>query len=124
MISWTDSELLTKALFAQGFQDVHTDDRKDRNFILGHPSHGEIDFHVFELKDDGSELYGPGEVDWAISAEELNAQGSIGGKVVRCLSPEYQIRSHTGYQLKETDYADTQALSERFGIALLEEQRK
>lgn len=122
MISWEDSALLTEALVARGFVDIWTDDRKARNFVMGHRLHGIIDFHVIERTEGGGGVYGPGELDWVINASELNAVGFIGGRKVRCLSVDYQVRSHAGYPLKATDFADLQALHERYGVELLPEQ--
>ena len=124
MLSWEDSAILTEALFARGFVDIHADDRKDRNFVMGHPLHGMIDFHVIELTEGGGAIYGPGEIDWVITESELNAVGSIGGREVRCLSVDYQVRSHAGYTLQDTDFADMYALRERFGVKLLPTQIK
>ena len=121
---WPDSRTLTEALLERGFVEVDTDDRKDRNFVMGHPSHGRIDFHVIELSKDGGGIYGPGEIDWTISESELDAEGTIGGRTVRCLSADYQVRSHSGYPLKATDFADMNALHERFGVELSEEQKE
>ena len=121
MISWGDSAILTAALYQHGFVDIHTDDRKDRNFVMGHQLHGRIDFHVIELTQDGA-IYGPGEIDWVITESELNAVGVIGGWEVRCLSVDYQVRSHAGYTLQDTDFADMRALQEKFGVKLLPEQ--
>ena len=124
IISWEDSAILTKALFARGFVDIYTDDRKDRNFVMGHQSHGKIDFHVVELTADGGAIYGPGEIDWIITQSELKAVGFIGGREVRCLSVDYQVRSHSGYTLQDTDFADLRALRERYGVVLLPTQIK
>ncbi len=124
IISWEDSSILTEALFAHGFVDIHTDDRTDRNFVMGHPSHGMIDFHVVERTEDGGAVYGPGELDWIISKSELDVAGYIGGREVQCLSVDYQVRSHAGYPLQDTDFADMQALHDKFSIALLPEQIK
>ena len=124
IISWEDSAILTEALFAHGFVDIYTDDRKDRNFVMGHQSHGKIDFHVVELTADGGAIYGPEEIDWIITQSELNAVGFIGGREVRCLSVDYQVRSHSGYTLQDTDFADLRALQERYGVALLPTQIK
>ena len=122
MISWEDSAILTAALYQHGFVDIHTDDRKDRNFVMGHQLHGRIDFHVIELTEGGGAIYGPGEIDWVITESELSAVGLIGGRAVRCLSVDYQVRSHVGYTLQDTDFADMQALQEKFGVKLLAEQ--
>ena len=91
---------------------------------MGHRSHAPIDFHVIEFAEDGGGIYGPGEIDWVISVSELHGEGSVGGRSVRCLSAQYQVRSHTGYTLKDTDFADMDALRKRFGVALIEEQIK
>ena len=64
----------------------------------------------------------PGDIDWVITESELSAVGLIGGRAVRCLSVDYQVRSHVGYTLQDTDFADMQALQEKFGVKLLAEQ--
>ncbi len=122
IIPWEDSAILTEALFARGFVDIPTDDRTDRNFVMGHQTHGTIDFHVVELTEDGGAVYRPREIDWIISESELNAVGYIGEREVRCLSADYQVRSHAGYTLQDTDFADMRALQEKFEVALLPEQ--
>ena len=122
--SWEDSAVLTEALFAHGFVDIYTDDRKDRNFVMGHQSHGKIDFHVVELTADGGAIYGPGGIDWIITKSELSAVGFIGGREVWCLSVDYQVRSHSGYTLQDTDFADLRALQEKYGVVLLPTQIK
>ena len=122
IISWEDSAILTEALLVHGFVDIYTDDRKDRNFVMGHQLHGMIDFHVVERTEDGRAVYGPGELDWIISESELNAVGYIGGREVECLSVDYQVRSHAGYELQDTDFADLRALQEKYDIELLAEQ--
>lgn len=124
IIPTADSAKLVEALVERGFHDVYTDDRCDRNFVMGHDSWGRIDFHVIELTDDGGAVYGPGEVDWVISCEELQGEGTVGGRFALCLTAEYQVRSHAGYTLKETDLADVHALHERFGVPLLEEHTR
>ena len=124
IISWEDSAVLTEALSAHGFVDVYTDDRKDRNFVMGHQLHGKIDFHVIEFIEGGGAIYGPEEIDWIITESNLNAVGFIGEREVRCLSVDYQVRSHTGYTLTDTDFADLWALHKRYGVKLRPEQIK
>ena len=124
IIPSADSARLVVALGQRDFHDVIDDDRCDRNFVMDHAEHGSIDFHVIELASDGNAVYQPRETAWEISALELHGQGSIAGRAVRCLSAEYQVRSHTGYTLQNTDFVDMAALQERFGVALLEDQVK
>lgn len=122
VIPSSDSGRLVATLFERGFVDVHTNDRVDENFVMGHSARGQIDFHVFEFSEDGHGVYKPGVVDWVISADELAVAGSIGGRIVRCLSAEYMVRSHAGYKLKPSDVHDLSRLHERFGVQLLGEQ--
>ena len=91
---------------------------------MGHRLHGKIDFHVIELTEDGGAVYGPGEIDWVITESELNTVGFIGGRQIRCLSVDYQVRSHSGYTLQDTDFADLRALEKKYGVKLLPTQIK
>ena len=50
--------------------------------------------------------------------------GTIGEREVRCLSVDYQVRSHAGYMLQDTDFADLRALHEKYGVELLPDQIK
>jgi hypothetical protein len=51
----------------------------------------------------------------------LTGQGKINGQIVDCITSEWLVRFHTGYQPDETDRADVAALCERFGIPVLSE---
>lgn len=124
MVSAEDSAKLVETLIQHGFEDVVTDDQRATNFVMGHRQRGQIDFHVFELLPDGSGVYEPGTTDWRISRDELSGYGEIDGRRVRCLSAEYQVRSHAGYELQETDFADMDALQRKFGLALLPGQAR
>ena len=124
LIPEADSARLVSVLMSCGFEDVPTDDRVAENFVMGHPERGRIDFHVFQLRPDGSGVYKPGVVDWVMSARDLSAEGLIGSRRVRCLTPEYQVRSHAGYRLAETDLHDLVLLRATFGVELLDEQAR
>ncbi len=54
-------------------------------------------------------------------ADSFNATGYVNGVAIRCLTAEYQVESHTGYELEEKDHKDVTALCEKFGIALPDE---
>jgi lincosamide nucleotidyltransferase A/C/D/E len=49
-------------------------------------------------------------------AGSLQGTGLIDGETVRCIAPEWMIRFHDGYALKEKDIRDVTALCEKFGI--------
>ncbi len=124
MIPAPDAAVLEDALRRAGFGDVHTDDHCAENFVLGHSVRGLIDFHVFELAVDGHGVYRPGVYDWKISADELAGSGSLGGRLVRCLSAEYQVRSHAGYPLQKSDLHDLALIRDRLGVRLHDEQER
>src|SRR5215471_16108569 len=50
--------------------------------------------------------------------DSLTGAGSIQGYPVKCISAEWLVKFHSGYELEEHDYCDVSALCERFGIAL------
>jgi lincosamide nucleotidyltransferase A/C/D/E len=46
------------------------------------------------------------------------ATGVVDGQPVRCLTAEVQVLCHAGYQLREVDFHDMEALHRRFGVQL------
>jgi lincosamide nucleotidyltransferase A/C/D/E len=54
----------------------------------------------------------------------LTGKGTIKGRTVDCIRPEWLVRFHTGYQVDETDWADVSALCERFGVPVPREYRR
>jgi lincosamide nucleotidyltransferase A/C/D/E len=106
------------ALRERGFAAVARDDTRPWNYVLGDGLGREVDFHVVERMPDGNWAYGPegGPVEAVIPANALTAQGWIGDRAVRCLTPEAQVGYHTGYPVDAEDWADVSALCERFGI--------
>jgi lincosamide nucleotidyltransferase A/C/D/E len=85
---------------------------------LGDENGGEIDVHVIVLDDKGNGIYGPPEKGEMYPAASLTGTGKIHGKKVRCISPEWMVKFHSGYQLKEKDFRDVSALCSKFGIEL------
>ncbi len=57
----------------------------------------------------GEFVYPPGSTD---------ASGRIGGREVRCLTPELLVTFHLGYEPRDIDRRDMAALAERFWIRL------
>jgi lincosamide nucleotidyltransferase A/C/D/E len=48
----------------------------------------------------------------------LNAEGEIGGRLVRCGSPELQLTFHEHYEPRDHDRRDMAALAAAFGLSL------
>ena len=57
----------------------------------------------------GKFVYPPGSTD---------ARGRIGGRDVRCLTPELLVTFHLGYEPRDIDRADMTALGARYGLDL------
>lgn len=112
---------LREFLESQGYKEVKLEIDKPHNFVLGDNKGHEIDIHVVVFDDKGNGIYGPIEDGVMYPAGSLTGRGEIEGHTVRCISPEYMIKFHSGYELKEKDFQDVSALCKKFGIDLPEE---
>ncbi|WP_432572278.1 nucleotidyltransferase domain-containing protein [Kineococcus sp. SYSU DK005] len=89
------------------------------NFVVADQAGRQVDLHVIRTGGDGTGWYGPhGQ---AYPACSLLGTGVIAGRAVRCLTAQYQVRSHTGYEHDGDDVHDVMALCERFGVPLPEQ---
>jgi lincosamide nucleotidyltransferase A/C/D/E len=83
-------------------------------FVLEDGSGREVDFHIVRLDEHGRWV--PAwETDLVFPPEAFAGLGTVGDTSVRCLSAEMQMRTHTGYVLKESDMHDLRLLHDRFG---------
>jgi len=104
------------ALRGRGYAPVPRDDTRAWNFVLGDDAGHQVDFHVIALDEHGRGVYGPPENGECYPAEALAGTGTVHGRTVACIAPEWLVRFHTGYDVDTTDWADVSALCERFGI--------
>jgi lincosamide nucleotidyltransferase A/C/D/E len=111
-------EIVTIALKRLGYEPVPRPDTRPWNFVLGDDTGRQIDFHVIVLDEGGRGLYGPPGTEDCYPAEALTGKGSVKGRPVDCITPEWLVRFHTGYQVDATDWADVSALCARFGIPI------
>jgi len=116
VIQQKDVSKLRWLLEAEGYSDVPRDDTSPWNFVLGDDTGREVDVHAVVFDGKGNGLYGPAEEGVMYPAGSLDGAGLIEGKTVRCIAPEWMIRFHSGYVLKEKDIRDVAALCEKFGI--------
>ena len=100
-------------LEAKGYRDVIRDDTRDCNFVLGDDEGHLIDFHSYTFDVNGKIIFG---VEYPY--DSLNGTGSINGYPVKCITPDWMVKFHTGYPLDENDYHDVKLLCERYGIDL------
>jgi lincosamide nucleotidyltransferase A/C/D/E len=118
-IQHSDVPRLRALLEARGFKDAPRDDTRDCNFVLEDDMGRQIDVHSYSFDSAGNHVYG---VEYP--AESLTGTGSVNGYPVRCISPEWMVKFHTGYALDENDYNDVRALCRRFGIEMPSEYYK
>jgi lincosamide nucleotidyltransferase A/C/D/E len=117
VIDRDDCAVAQEALAGLGFQD-------DPTAVPGWPAQlllvdgggRRVDLHVvvFDGHGNGWQELGRG----AYPADGLTGVGLVGGRQVRCLTPQLQVRHHLGYPLDATDRLDLGLLAERFGVAV------
>lgn len=79
----------------------------------------ELDAHAMRIDEVGNGVPCWAEAEgFILSKQDLAAEGEIAGFVVRCISPEMQMRAHTGYPLPEVQRQDLKQLSIKFGIPM------
>ncbi len=115
----TDRGPVIDFLRERSFREMPREDSRPWNFVMGNGDGKEVDFHVIVLDDEGNGLYGPPEAaEGMYPADALQGRGTVDGLPVRCLSPEFQMRSHSGYELNDMDVKDVTALADKFGLNL------
>jgi lincosamide nucleotidyltransferase A/C/D/E len=112
------------ALRERGFLPVPRDDTRPWNFVLGDDAGRQVDFHVLVFDEHGDGVYGPAENGEVYPAEALTGAGTVSGRRVACLTPQCQVRFHTGYEVDADDWADVSALCRRFGIPVPDDYRR
>ena len=100
-------------LEARGYRDVPRDDTWECNFVLEDDAGHQVDIHSYTFDAAGHLVYGV-----AYPLDSLTGAGAVAGRPVRCISPEWMVKFHSGYRLDENDYHDVKALCQRFGITL------
>lgn len=118
-----DIKKLREIFDKNGYKEVKRDDSSEYNFVLGN---GKLllDIHVVTFDEKGNGIYGPKEKGIFYPAYAFGGKGLIDDYPVDCLTAEYQIESHNGYELDENDFKDVSALCKKFGIKLPEEYQK
>lgn len=110
---------LKAALAEHGFRWVASGGSWECNFVLADLDGRRVDIHSYELDAQGNNRFG---VPYA--SHQLNWQGVIAGRSIRCVPPEWLVKFHVGYDFDDMDRQDVRALCDRFAIALPEEYRE
>ena len=87
------------------------------SFVLRDRRGRRIDAHPLKSDDVGdgwqANLHG---APYRWPREHLDARGRVGGREVRCITPELQLRWHEYEGFDDVDWADMRALSDRFDL--------
>jgi len=111
-------------LEARGYKEIKLEIARPHNFVMGDDEGREIDAHVIILDDKGNGIYGPPEKSEMYPAAALTGRGTIDKYPVMTITPQWMVKFHCGYKLRESDFQDVSALCERFSIDLPEEYKQ
>jgi lincosamide nucleotidyltransferase A/C/D/E len=111
-----DIDLAIEALAAAGLR-VEVDERPAR-LSLGDGVRA-VDLHPVRWDADGTGRQSTGTGgEFVYPPGSTEGRGSIGGREVRCLTPELLVMFHLGYEPRGIDRRDMAALAERYGLEL------
>jgi lincosamide nucleotidyltransferase A/C/D/E len=80
---------------------------------------GQVDLHpIVMLPSGGGVQTGFDGQTFEYPPGSLEAEGEIGGRIVRCGTPGLQLTFHRGYAPREHDRHDMAALADAFGLTL------
>ncbi len=110
---------LFDALVARGLDRIKPwPDARPWNFVVHDGARLRVDLHFYEPLGDGELHYGSCRAGDTFPAGALDGRGEIAGIGVRCEAPEWSVRWHTGYPMRDVDRHDVALVCERYGLAL------
>ncbi len=124
VVQQKDVTKFRELLHSRGYKDIKLENGRPHNFVLGDDTSHEIDVHVIVLDDKGNGIYGLAENGEMYPAASLTGSGTIDSYPVRCISPEWMVKFHSGYELKDKDLKDVSAICKKFGIELPDEYKR
>jgi len=96
---------------------IATDERPARVVLNGRD--GKVDLHPIVMLPSGAGVQtGFNGQTFDYPPGSLEAEGEIGGRLVRCATPALQLAFHRGYPPREHDRQDMAALAEDFDVTL------
>jgi lincosamide nucleotidyltransferase A/C/D/E len=118
VIARADSAGARAALADLGFHhDVTVRPGLPARLVLIDAGGRQVDLHPVVFDQHGNGWQELGEGAWGdYPAEGLTGVGVVGGRRVRCVTPQLQVRHHLGYPLAVSDRHDLRLLAERFGV--------
>jgi lincosamide nucleotidyltransferase A/C/D/E len=115
----SDLEGLFVAFAEQGVDRIHPwPGDRPWNFVLHDGRTRRVDLHLYETRADGRLHYGSVTSPFIFDGDDVAGRGRIAGHEVRCERPEFALRNHTGYPVREIDRHDVSVLCEHVGLPL------
>ncbi len=108
-----DVPKLRELLKNKGYEEIYRDDSWECNFVLEDNFGHQIDVHSYSFDAEGKHIYGV-----PYPSDSLSGTGLIQKQEVNCISAEWLVKFHTGYELDWDDYYDVQALCKHFNLEL------
>jgi len=96
-----------------GYREIKRADSSEYIYFMQNEAGNGVDIHTFAYDVNGHNTYG---VKYPFGS--LAGTGTIGGRQVNCISPAFMLCFKTGYEPKEKDILDVQALCKAFGFDL------
>jgi lincosamide nucleotidyltransferase A/C/D/E len=96
---------------------THQEGEAPLSFMMVDPEGRQVDVHpaTFDAEGNGRYQMHDGHM-WTYTVEGLAGRGLIDGTPVSCLTPEFQLQVHAGYELTRKDHEEVRLLRERFGV--------
>lgn len=117
-----DTEALFTAFAEQGVDRIHPwPGDRPWNFVLHDGHTRRVDLHFYEHLGGGRLHYGSVSAPFIFGERDLSGRGVIAGLDVVCESPQFALQCHTGYEPRDADRRDVDALCERFVMRLPDE---
>jgi lincosamide nucleotidyltransferase A/C/D/E len=114
------AEALLGALKRAGYSEQETSFTTKVHTVWADIQGRTIDLHLIEFDQHGNGVFGPD----LYPAHGLKGCGTIGGRHVRCITPEVQLEFHAGYEPDANDVHDVTVLCRRFNLPLPDQYRK
>jgi lincosamide nucleotidyltransferase A/C/D/E len=109
-------QTLRAILREKGFEELNLPYSWECNYVLKNREGLLLDVHTYQLDELGNNLSGV-----AYESVHLTGAGVINDCAVKCISPDWTMKFHTGYELDENDYHDVVVLSRKFGLPIPDE---
>jgi lincosamide nucleotidyltransferase A/C/D/E len=117
-VNHKDVPRIREIMETRGYQEIPWGDTWECNFVLSDDQGHLFDIHSCTFDETGNNVF---VVKYPF--DSWKGSGSINGFLVKCISPEWMVKFHTGYKLDENDYQDVKLLCRKFGIEMPEEYK-